>query len=95
MPTHPNSQTGTPSQLKWFSDKLLNQEIPYVDWIDAKFQQNFNNKNNFFSFFKNNNYTIENNLICNRLTTMNGKFNFGWVFKSFDSYKLKCKQTFL
>ena len=35
------------------------------------------------------------NIICNRLTSINGKIYHDWMSESFDSYKLKCKQTFL
>ena len=57
--------------------KLINQEIPYTDFIDLNFQQKFNNRLNTFNFFStNNNYKIGCNLICNRLAIISNKIEY-------------------
>ena len=47
--------------------KLFNLEISYTDWLDANFQQTFNNRMNVLHFFKTNNFKIGGSIICNRL----------------------------
>ena len=97
---HSINNRATPAQMGNYKlalllYKLLNEEIPNINWLDANFQQNLNARNNTYKFFKTNNYKVGDNIICNRLTASNGKIELEWTMDSFDSYKLKCKQIFL
>ena len=75
--------------------KLINQEIPYVDFIDLNIQQSFNTRLNTFKFFSTNRYKVGSNSICNRLRIINGNIQYDWMNGSFDLYKIKCKQKFI
>ena len=97
---HSINSRATPEQMCLYKHSLLlyklyNQEVPYLDWININFQQNFNNRLNTMSFFKNNTYQIGGNKICNRLYIINAKIEHNWTLGSFDSFKLKCKKLFL
>ena len=95
---HSINNRATPTQMSNYKHTLLlyqqiNHDIPCMDWIDANFQQNFNNQNNSFTFFKINSYKIDSDIICNRLLGIKGKIHLEWVWERFDFYKLKCKQA--
>ena len=54
---HSINKRGTPEQMCLYKHslllyKLINLELPYLDWIDIHFQQNYNNRINTMSFFK-------------------------------------------
>ena len=75
--------------------KIINHEIPGTDWIDLNFQQTFSTRSGKFNFFKTNNYKVGCNNICNRLIVLNNKIEYDLVYRSFDSYKIKCKELFM
>ena len=95
---HALNNRATPSQMSNYKlalllHRLINLEIPYSDWIGINFQQNHNTRNFSFSFFKTNNYKIGENIICNRLPSINGKIRLKWMSERFDSYILKFRLT--
>ena len=75
--------------------KLIHTELPKLDWIDLNFQQTLGARCKSFNFFKRNNYRVGENLICNRLSSINGKIVFELMNTSFDSFKVECKRIFL
>ena len=56
--------------------KLIHTELPGLDWIDLNFQQTLGARCKSFNFFKRNNYRVGENLMCNRLSSINGKIDF-------------------
>ena len=97
---HKINSRATPNQMCEYKHalllhKLVNLEQPGSDWVDLNFQQNFNNRSSTFKFVKTNNYKIGLNLLCNRLTCVDGKINFDWMSSGFESYKVQCKNVFL
>ena len=97
---HTINKRGTPSQmcnykLALLLYKLINCEIPYLDWLDVNFQQTFNSRQCNFSFFSINNYRVGCNSICNRLRVLNGKINLNSVNQGFESFKVMCKGLLL
>ena len=75
--------------------KLINTELPGLDWIDLNFQQTLGARCKSFNFFKISNFKVGGNLICNRLCSINGKIDFQLMNKGFDSYKVECKHIFI
>ena len=97
---HRINNRATPKQMCQYKHalqlhKLINQGLPTSDWVDLNFQQNFNSRMGTFNLFKNNNYKIGLNLMCNRLTCINGLIGFEWMNYSFECYKIYCKRMFL
>ena len=97
---HTINNRATPSQMSDYKLALLlhiliNLEILSKDWIDINFQQNLNSRNTTSKCFKTNRYKIGENIICNRLPSINGKKQLEWISESFDSFKLICKQALL
>ena len=75
--------------------KLIETQSPIADWIDLNHQQSFNRRDTYFKFFRLNNYRVGCNNICNRMSLLNGKLPLSSVDKSFDSFKVQCKQILL
>ena len=97
---HKTNNRATPTEFSNYKHalllhKLVQTEIPNLDWIDLNFQQSFNGRETFFKFFSTNNYRVGSNNICNRMSILNGKLPLSSVEKSFESFKIFCKQTIL
>ena len=97
---HYINKRATPAQMCVYKHslvlyKLLDTRTPIMDWIDLNFQQSFNGRETFFKFFSTNNYRVGSNNICNRMSILNGKLPLSSVEKSFESFKIFCKQTIL
>ena len=98
---HAINQRATPQQFCIYKHALLlyyvyNDEKPALDWSALNFNQNFNNRNTFFTAFDNSNYRIgKNNRISNRLMCLNNKIELSQLNLDKESYKIKCKQLFL
>ena len=75
--------------------KLYNSTVMSEDWMSLNFQQNFNGRNNKIQIFNVSNYKVGENLLTNRLKSLNNKIEFNWLNESFNSYKVKCKKLFL
>ena len=52
-------------------------------------------ENNKIQIFNVSNYKVGENLLTNRLKSLNNKIEFNWLNESFNSYKVKCKKLFL
>ena len=67
--------------------KLIQIEIPKLDWVDINFQQSYTSRNNKFEFFGTNIYRVGCYNIYNRLNTLTWKLELNSVILSFDSFK--------
>ena len=97
---HTINNRATPAQMCLYKHsitlyKLINTNIPGLDWIDLNFQQSFNQRDHNFKFYSTNNYRVGCNNICNRMSILNGKLPLSSVDMSFNSFKILCKQTLL
>ena len=97
---HTLNKRATPDQMCVYKQamvlyKLIETQSPIADWIDLNHQQSFNRRDTYFKFFRLNNYRVGCNNICNRMSLLNGKLPLSSVDKSFDSFKVQCKQILL
>ena len=97
---HRLAKRGTPNQMCTYKHalqlfKLYNSTVMSEDWMSLNFQQNFNRRNNKIQIFNVSNYKVGENLLTNRLKSLNNKIEFNWLNESFNSYKVKCKKLFL
>ena len=97
---HTLNKRATPDQMCVYKQamvlyKLIETQSPIADWIDLHHQQSFNRRDTYFKFFRLNNYRVGCNNICNRMSLLNGKLPLSSVDKSFDSFKVQCKQILL
>ena len=75
--------------------KLYNGNLQKADWLDLNFNQILTSRQTTFKIIKSNNYLVGNNLISNRLATLNGKVDLKDLHLSLDSYKIKYKKEML
>ena len=75
--------------------KIYNGSNFNDDWQDMNSQQNFNGRNEMFHISDCSKLKIGKNIICNRLTVLNGLIKLDWLNLSLTSFKLKVKRTFL
>ena len=97
---HTINKRGTPTQmcnykLALLLYKLINERIPYLDWMDLNFQQTFNSRQYNFNFYSINTYRVGCNNICNRLRVLNGKIDLNSINQSYDSFKVMSKELLL
>ena len=75
--------------------KVYNGRTENQDWIDLKFQQNFNDRNIHVQINDVSNLRIGRNSLMNRMNCINDKVDYRWLNKTIDSFKILCKLTFL
>ena len=75
--------------------KIYNKGEPPKDWIALNFNQVLPRRQTHFAAIKDQNYKIGNNILSNRLTTLNKKIPLKWLNLSIDTFKVKCKTLFL
>ena len=75
--------------------KIYNGDDYTEDWQDMNRQQNFNARCEVFRITNCSNIKIGRNILCNRLTVLNGQINLNWLNLSLTAFKLKAKMTFL
>ena len=97
---HNLNQRATPTQFTIYTHALLlhktyNDETMSNDWLNLFFNQQFNQRELNVKFHNTSSYRIGNNIISNRFTILNGKIKLSWLNDSYESYKIKCKETFL
>ena len=91
---HTLNKRATPEQMCWYKSsllihKLINTEIPQLDWLDLNFQQSFNQRDTYFKLYATNSYRVGRN----RLSILNRKLPLLSVEKSFESFKIFCKHS--
>ena len=97
---HKTNNRATPTEFSNYKHalllhKLVQTEIPNLDWIDLNFQQTFNRRTTTVNFVKTNRYRVGENLMCNRFGVLSGKITHEMLNLSTDSFKVKCKSMFL
>ena len=76
--------------------KLYNDTKQTDDWMDLNWNQSFNNRSTKVRQFDVSSKKIGKNILTNRLTTlMNNQIEYDWLNKSWNSYKLICKNLLL
>ena len=75
--------------------KIYNGSDYNDDWLDMNSQQNFNGRNEMFHISDFSKIKIGKNILCNRLTVLNGQIKLDWLNLSLITFKLKIKRTFL
>ena len=76
--------------LKWQSIMEWSE-----DWVNLNWQQNFNNRSSKVQIIESSRNRVGKNRLINRLTITNNKIEFAWLYQSYESYKIKCKEIFL
>ena len=75
--------------------KIYNDNNENNDWQDMNIQQNFNARNENFHINDTSNVKVGRNILCNRLTCLNGELKLEWLNLSLTAFKLKAKSVFL
>ena len=75
--------------------KLIKQCIPDNEFMHMNFQANSNQRLQHHTFMKIQNYNIGNNILLNRMCSLNNTILKTMIDGSYISYKLKCKEMFL
>ena len=97
---HYLNKRATPNEITVYKHALLlhktyNNLTMSIDWTNLFFNQHFNARYNLVKFFNTSKYKIGNNILANRFIVLNGKIDFDCLNETFETYKIKCKQTFL
>ena len=75
--------------------KLLRQCTPDNEFVHHNFQANLNQRLQYHTFLKRQNYTVGNNILLNRMCTLNNTIPKDMTNGSYTTYKLKCKELLL
>ena len=75
--------------------RVLNNMKPVYDWTVLNFTQSLTSRQTKLMAIKTNNFKVGFDLLCNRLSIKNGKFELTKLNKQFVSYKVGCKNLFL
>ena len=75
--------------------KLIMQCSPSEEFIYLNFQANLNERQQHHNFIKIQNYTVGNNILLNRMCSLNYEIPKTMTEVSYLTYKIKCKAKFL
>ena len=75
--------------------KIYNDPQESRDWLDLFFNQNFNARSNFVSFYDTSKFKPGKNLLANRFVAINRKIPYDWLNLPFSKYKSLSKNEFL
>ena len=75
--------------------KIYNKAEENEDWLDMNVQQKFNARNGKFHINDYSRTKVGRNLICNRLTCLNGQLKLEWLNLTTLAFKIKAKSIFL
>ena len=75
--------------------KIYNGVEENNDWVDMNVQQNFNARNEYFHINDASKVKVGRNILCNRLTCLNGEIKFDWLNLGLTAFKLKAKSIYL
>ena len=75
--------------------KIYNRMDDNEDWLDMNEQQNFNARNENFHINDYSRTKTGRNVLCNRLTCLNGVLKLEWLNLTTLAFKLKAKSIFL
>ena len=81
------AKRGTPTQMSTYKHaiqlfKLFNSTDMTEDWLSLNFQQNFKGRNDKLQICNILNYKVGENLLVNRLKSLNNKIEFTWLNES-------------
>ena len=97
---HQMTKRALPDQMIWYKHslmlyKLLRQCIPDNEFMHMNFQANTNQRLQYHTFIETQNYNVGNNILLNRMCSLNNTITKSMTDGSYISYKLKCKEMFL
>ena len=75
--------------------KLFRQCMPENEFIHLNFQANLNQRLQYHTFIKTQNYNVGNNILLNRMYSLNNTIPKSMTDDSYLTFKLKCKEMFL
>ena len=75
--------------------KIYNRMEDNDDWLDMNEQQNFNARHENFHINDASRIKVGRNVLCNRLTCLNGDIKLDWLNLTPIAFKLKAKSIFL
>ena len=75
--------------------KLYNAREHSLEWLHLNQNQILTSRQLYFEILKSNSFRVGLNALANRLATINGKIKLSWLNKSYESFKINCKQLFL
>ena len=75
--------------------KLFRQCMPENEFIHLNFQANLNQRQQYHTFIKTQNYNVGNNILLNRMHSLNNTIPKSMTDDSYLTFKLKCKEMFL
>ena len=75
--------------------RIYNRMDDNDDWLDMNDQQSFNARNTNFHINDSSRTKVGRNIICNRLTCLNGEIKLDWLNLTPLAFKLKAKSIFL
>jgi hypothetical protein len=75
--------------------KVVNNKISNKDWLDLNFQMINTSRQTLFEIQNCAVYKVGNNILSNRLSSLNRKIQLDFLNLPFETYKIKCKNLFL
>ena len=72
--------------------KLMRACLPTEESIHLNFQANLNQRQVHHNFIKMQNYGVGNNILLNRLRSLNNKIPKTMTDDSYNTFKVKCKK---
>ena len=75
--------------------KVFNNKISNKDWLDLNFQMINTSRQTLFEIQNCAVYKVGNNILSNRLSSLNRKVQLDLLNLPFETYKIKCKNIFL
>ena len=97
---HQRTERAMPDQILNYKHsllmyKLMNQCSPDEEFMNLNFQANLNPRLKYQNFIKIQKFNVGNNILVNRLSSLNDKIEKDWLNLSYNTFKLKCKSLFL
>ena len=94
------AKSATPTMLTDYELALMpyniyNSDVQSTEWIHLNVNQVLTSRQTCFHINKNNNIIVGMNALSNRLHYINDKISLGWLNKSYNTYKITCKQLIL
>ena len=75
--------------------KLYNIEYNPIEFVQLNFNQILTGRQLNFTLIKSNTFKVGINSLSNRLASINNKIPLSWLNLLLDSFKIRCKDTFI
>ena len=97
---HQMTKRALPDQMIQYKHALMmytlfRQCMPDNEFMHLNFQANMNQRLQHHTFIKIQHYNVGNNILLNRMHSLNNTILKSMTEGSYNSYKLKCKEMFL